>query len=166
MLGASPLQCGEKEARLTGREDAMTKSIAIAVVSCLAILVAADGNAFAQAGSTGGTIGKTDKSASGGDKETEPQRRSIRPSKARTKEASSCARLVGVWSWYTGGDVTFKSGGTFVQPEKSLTGTWTCKNDYVVMLWSHGYTDRVTLSRDGTHLEGTNGFNAVSGDRK
>jgi len=143
----------------------MTKSIAVAVVCCLAVLVAADGSAFAQAGSTGGTLGKTDKSASGGDKETEPQR-SIRPPKARTKEASSCAKITGVWSWFVNGDVTFKSDGSFVQPQPSLTGTWTCKNDYVVMFWSHGYTDRLTLSRDGTHLEGSNGFGGVSGDRK
>jgi hypothetical protein len=49
----------------------MTKSIAITVVCCLAILVAADGNAFAQAGSTGGTLGKTDKSVSGGEGQRE-----------------------------------------------------------------------------------------------
>jgi hypothetical protein len=45
----------------------MTKLIAIAVVCCLAALVAADGYAFAQTGSTGGTLGKTDKSVSGGE---------------------------------------------------------------------------------------------------
>jgi hypothetical protein len=43
----------------------MSKSIAIVVLSCLAILIAADGNALAQAGSTGGTLGKMDKSVSG-----------------------------------------------------------------------------------------------------
>jgi hypothetical protein len=41
--------------------------ISIAVVCCLAALVASDGFAFAQAGSAGGTLGKTDKSASGGE---------------------------------------------------------------------------------------------------
>jgi hypothetical protein len=44
----------------------MGKSIALAVVCGLAALIAANGIAFAQAGSTGGTLGKTDKSASGG----------------------------------------------------------------------------------------------------
>lgn len=145
----------------------MRKSVTLGIVGiiCLIALPATDRMALAQAGSTGGTIGKTDKSVSGGDKETEPQR-SIRSSKARTTEASSCAKLAGVWSWFTNGDVTFKTNGSFVQPQVSLSGNWTCKNDYVVMIWSHGYTDRLTLSRNGTHLEGTNGFNAVSGDRK
>jgi hypothetical protein len=50
---------------------------------------------------------------------------------------------------------TFKSNGSYTQPKSSLNGTWTCKNDYVVMLWSHGYIDRLTLSRDGTHLGST-----------
>jgi hypothetical protein len=128
----------------------------IVAISCLIALLATDRIAQGQAGSIGGTIGKTDKSVSGGDKETEPQR------------ASSCAKLIGVWSWFIGGDVTFKSDGSYVQPQSSLTGTWTCKSDYVLMLWSHGYTDRLTLSRDGTHLEGSNsnGFDGVSGDRK
>jgi hypothetical protein len=47
----------------------MGKSIAIAVVCSLAALVGVDQTAFAQAGSTGGTLGKTDKSVSGGDEQ-------------------------------------------------------------------------------------------------
>jgi hypothetical protein len=45
----------------------MRKSIAIAIICGLAMLVAADQTVFGQAGSTGGTIGKTDKSLSGGE---------------------------------------------------------------------------------------------------
>jgi hypothetical protein len=52
----------------------MSKSIAVAVVCGFAVLVAAQGTAFAQAGSTGGTIGKTDKSESGGEEKTEIKR--------------------------------------------------------------------------------------------
>jgi hypothetical protein len=52
---------------------AMSKSIGIAVACGLAALVGADQTAHAQAGSTGGTIGKTDKSVSGG--EERPQAR-------------------------------------------------------------------------------------------
>jgi hypothetical protein len=33
------------------------------------------------------------------------------------------------------------------------------------MVWSHGYTDRLTLSSDGSRLEGTNGFVRVWGNR-
>ena len=43
----------------------MTKSIVIAAVFALATFAPGDGIAFAQAGSIGGTIGKTDKSISG-----------------------------------------------------------------------------------------------------
>jgi hypothetical protein len=46
-----------------------------------------------------------------------------------------------------------------------FSAAWTCNNDVVVMHWSHGYTDRLRLSRDGTHLEGTNGSVTGSGDR-
>jgi hypothetical protein len=35
-----------------------------------------------------------------------------------------------------------------------------------VMHWSHGYTDRLMLLRDGTHLEGTHGTVIVTGDRR
>jgi hypothetical protein len=66
----------------------MIKSISIALLCCLAALVAADGLAFAQAGSTGGTIGKTDKSASGGG------------GISRRKNAvDSSSRLTGIWQW-------------------------------------------------------------------
>jgi hypothetical protein len=34
------------------------------------------------------------------------------------------------------------------------------------MHWNHGYTDRLSLSQDGTHLQGTNGFVTVSGSRR
>ena len=66
----------------------MSKSIAIAVACGLAALVVADGTAFAQAGSTGGTLGKTDKSASGGEEE--------RPKSGNRKAA---ATISGKWSW-------------------------------------------------------------------
>jgi hypothetical protein len=55
----------------------MTKSIAIAVVCCLATLVGVDQTALAQAGSTGGAIGKTDKAASGGEEPRTTARTSI-----------------------------------------------------------------------------------------
>ena len=59
--------------------------------------------AFAQAGSTGGTIGKTDKSASGG----EEQQQTRKPT-----TSSSCSGLSGSWVWYNGIDVTIRAEGT------------------------------------------------------
>ena len=55
-------------------------------------------------------------------------------------------------------DGTLSGGG--------LTGQWTCSGGRVIMVWSHGFTDRLTLSADGTHLAGTNGFTRVFGDRR
>jgi hypothetical protein len=66
----------------------MRKSIAILVVSWLAALFAADVTAFAQAGSTGGTLGKTDKSASGGE-----------GTSRRKNAVDSSASLTGNWQW-------------------------------------------------------------------
>ena len=47
-------------------------SLLIALVFGLTALIAADRAAYAQASSTGGTLGKTDKSASGGEDKSEP----------------------------------------------------------------------------------------------
>jgi hypothetical protein len=55
----------------------MTKLI-VAVVCSLAALFAADRIAFAQAGSIGGTVGKTDKSASGGEEPSSPARHRLK----------------------------------------------------------------------------------------
>jgi len=64
----------------------------------------------------------------------------------------------------SGHTTIIKADGT--ETAGPYTATWTCKNDDVVMNWSHGYTDRLRLLRDGTHLEGTNGTVIVSGDRR
>jgi len=65
----------------------MTKSIAIAVVCCFAALVGVDRTALAQAGSTGGTLGKTDKSASGG-RTSEPRQSSSKPEPAQARSGA------------------------------------------------------------------------------
>jgi hypothetical protein len=61
-------------------------------------------NAFAQAGSTGGTIGKQDKSISGGDETDRPRAAPLekRPA-ANTRETPSRASknsLIGRWQWH------------------------------------------------------------------
>lgn len=77
-----------------------------------------------------------------------------------------CARLPGLWAWFIGGDVTVNPNGTLRQAATGLTGTWTCSNGQVVMFWSHGWTDRLTLSPDGVSMKGTNGLVPVWGRRK
>ena len=93
------------------------------------------------------------------------QARSADRAVAAAPNTSPCGRIPGVWSWFIGGDVTFKPGGAAVQG--GLTATWTCSNGRVVMVWSHGFTDRLALSADGTHMSGTNNWGfGVSGTRK
>lgn len=140
--------------------------IALALVSGMLASFAVGTTAFAQAGSTGGIIGKTNKSQSGADETPSipPVPKSHKQASPRNIDTSSCSKMPGVWSWFQAGDVTVKPDGTMTQG--SASGTWSCKNDKVVMFWSAGWTDRLTLLRDGSHLEGTNGFITVTGDRR
>jgi hypothetical protein len=136
----------------------------VAVLACAALIMPA--SVFGQAGSTGGTIGKTDKSISGGEEQTEPRRG---PSESKSpprgdvaKEKptdSSCQKIVGRWAWHywTGTTETvFSRGGTGQNTPTGLTNTWTCADGIATIKWSHGYTDRATLSRDGSSLSITN----------
>lgn len=147
------------------RIKAAGRLAATGLLSAVLGLVAADTGAFAQPGSTGGTIGKTDKSESGGGRtppeEPQPRKQS---GATRSAPASSCSRMPGSWSWFNGVTVVIRPGGT--ASDGRHTATWSCANGSVVMRWSHGYTDRLSLSQDGTHLQGTNGFVTVSGSRR
>jgi hypothetical protein len=80
-----------------------------AAISMAAVAFAGDTNTrvgtpivFAQAGSTGGTIGKQGKSASG-DEETKKPRASggIDPSAGKSRRATGrpCDKIVGTWRW-------------------------------------------------------------------
>jgi hypothetical protein len=134
--------------------------------------------AIAQAGSTGGTIGKQNKSVSGADEPTtanrsKPAAKPRQPVSARTpapssrKTESPCGKVAGTWSWWVNGDVVVQPNGTAAQAASGLTGTWSCRDGEVAFIWSHGFTDRMRLSPDGTRLSGSNnlGF-GVSGVRK
>ena len=126
----------------------------------------------AQAGSTGGTIGKQRKSVSGGEEPAEPRRATPQPPRRGTPVARSprepkspaCGRAAGTWAWFNGRTVTIGANGS--ASSGSLTASWSCIGGQIVIVWSHGYTDRLTLSPDGNRLSGTNGIIAVSGKRK
>lgn len=117
-------------------------------------------SAFAQAGSTGGTIGKQDKSISGGAESDRP-RAAPQPNRsaAKTQETPSgrsCNRIVGTWSWYLGvSDVIFHKDGSALHPASGATGKWSCAGDTVNVVWNYQgtlRTDRMTLSRDGSSI--------------
>jgi hypothetical protein len=145
----------------------MTKSIAIAVVSCLAILVAADGNAFAQAGSTGGTLGKTDKSASGGEEQGKQTGERRRTGTERSK-VSSCHGIVGTWAFHTvtGIETVFRQDGSGSQTN-GATGTWSCTGATATAKWSNGAVDTISISVDGNSLAIHNNWgDRFTADRK
>ncbi len=80
---------------------------------------------------------------------------------------AQCERMVGVWSWFINGEVTFKPDHTLVQGR--LTGKWSCNpaNGKVRIDWSHGFRDDLQLSADGQTLSGVNQLrNSIGGRRK
>jgi hypothetical protein len=123
--------------------------------------------ALAQGGSAGGSIGKQGKSASGANEEPAP---APPPSRSKLRRSSSeadssCRGMSGKWSWSTGGETVIRSSGTLSKGE--LTGKWTCKSGDVLILWSHGYTDRLVLSANEGRMAGKNQLGLpISGRRK
>src|SRR5215472_9713357 len=108
----------------------MSKSIVIAAALCsMVALVAADRSAFAQAGSTGGTLGKTDKSASGG--EDQPQARQKpngRPRHSAIGETAAPVSISGKWTWTQKCDDGSEWVGVFEfseSPDGEVSGTST-----------------------------------------
>jgi len=131
------------------------------IAASLGIALSAAGSScvFAQAGSTGGTLGNTDKSISG-ERETPAPSQGVKRKANPVATENGCREIVGLWtfrvpplSW----EVAVKSNGTATHSiDGGVTGTWTCHGDSVVFVWANGrYLDHVTLlSRDA--LEGTN----------
>jgi len=113
-------------------------------------------SALAQAGSTGGTIGKQDKSISGG-VDAETPRAAPDPKRPATKARDtspdhSCNRVVGNWTWYLGlTETVFNQDGS-ARNSGGATGTWTCTGATVTATWNIGSTDRGTISHDGNSL--------------
>lgn len=66
----------------------------------------------------------------------------------------ACSRVPGMWLWFTGFDVRFKEDGS--ASSARFNATWTCRDQNVVVQWSHGFTDRLTISPDGTRMSGRN----------
>jgi hypothetical protein len=143
--------------------------------SLLAVLIFLAGSSLAlgQAGSTGGSIGKTDKSVSGEtapEKQTQPKSRSKGQrtnEKANSNSAASsstkspsgatpCERLLGSWTFSNGIGVVFKAdGGTVATNDDE--GKWTCDSGMVTAQWSK-WTDHYVISSDGAHISGTSGL--------
>jgi hypothetical protein len=94
---------------------------AVIVICSLAVLAGTGQTALAQAGSTGGTIGKTDKSISGTD-EGESRQSSPGPGRRTatqrvTRSHDAAVNLTGTWSANDGGTYTIRQSGSKVSWE-------------------------------------------------
>ena len=79
----------------------MRKSVTLGIVgiSCLIVLLSTNRIALGQAGSTGGTIGKSDKSASGGEEVTPSRQRAHLRTNVSPSQGTSRASIGGKWIW-------------------------------------------------------------------
>jgi hypothetical protein len=151
----------------------MTKSAAIAAICCFVTLVATDKIAFAQAGSTGGTLGKTDKSVSGGEEniETNQKRKAFGRTQAtreRKTGGGSCLKIVGTWTWhYIFDSETVLSEGGVGRNNTGPKGVWTCSAGIATATWDNGFVDTITISGDGkTLFIKNNAGKSFTADRK
>src|ERR1700683_1784986 len=104
----------------------------LAIAPPIFFFVHANPPALAQAGSTGGTVGKQDKSASGGEELAAPKSLAHKSASAPAEcnpKASGCGSVAAANKW-PGGKEVVKAVGT---PTLSLrfNGMWTCANGQV-----------------------------------
>jgi hypothetical protein len=157
-------------------------------LTCAAIMLAVvvlsvpfGGAAFAQAGSTGGTLGNTDKSISGDREEprqqTEPRgqapkREPRKPAIASRSDETKgvCGKFVGNWTWnhVVPLTVVFSANGT-AEASNGAHGTWVCHAGIMDVTFSDGGPYQLAISSDGSSFHTTRpgplGL-PVSGERK
>ena len=108
-----------------------------------------------QPGSTGGSIGKIDKSVSGGEEANQPR---VAPHPKRetgaqqTSSGQSCNGLVGTWSWYRGvTEMTFLKAGT-MRNSSGAAGTWICTGGRSARSGDFISKEQYTVSQDGKSM--------------
>ena len=152
----------------------MRKSItisAIVPICSMAVLLSSATSSLAQAGSTGGTLGQTGKSASGDDSSGQDRSTGRRGAATRhaghKQEGNECDRVVGVWQWKWLNEtsvVTLNANGTGTSAHGAKS-TWTCIDRTAVIRWPLT-KDTMVLSSDGKTLTGSNNIGwAVTGSR-
>jgi hypothetical protein len=124
------------------------------IAAFAAIVAVAPALAFAQ-GSTGGTLGKTDQSLSGG----QPKPGAVEPKKTKgaapEAQKAGCARAAGTWLWSNGISVAVSANGTAsaTNGDKAILA---CTGGVFTFKWqSFGVETRMTLSADGKRLSGS-----------
>jgi hypothetical protein len=90
-----------------------------------------------------------------------------------SEAADLCQRVLGEWTWFIGGKVTFSPHAQArwtpsVASIPPASGTWSCdpRSGTYTVTWQNGFVDTLNLSDDGTQLSGTSSTGAaVSGRR-
>jgi hypothetical protein len=126
------------------------RPVGIAILLAWLAVCANGSSALAQAGSTGGSIGKTGKSATGEDeaKHSQPARSAVRHREA--VRVSTCSKLIGVWKGALGGDITYKPGGAVLGTIPVNEGTWSCGSTGITVTWTKiRSVDHCTISSSG-----------------
>lgn len=147
------------------KEVDMRKSITICAITGICTMVAllsTDTASFAQAGSTGGTIGKTGKSASGGE-EPEGDKKADRGGVATKQAGNGCSRVAGRWQWKwlnNTDSVTLHANGTGTG-RNGMPSTWTCTGRTVIIDWKSS-TNTLVISSNGNKLIGTSSFGGIA----
>jgi hypothetical protein len=145
-------QCADRwrTARMTAMHRMASLIFALNVLSASVAAIAQ-----VQPGSTGGNIGRQDKSVSGGGTpEKSPPAHHPVATKSVAK-SSSCGRIAGTWKWDRGAIVIIRPNGSASQSD--FSGAWTCKEQSQYdLVWTTGYTDHLTLSSDGSHMDAVN----------
>jgi hypothetical protein len=74
----------------------------------------------------------------------------------KTEIEKPCPNISGSWHWFTGDTVAINSNGTTQPSLIGIHAKWSCSTGVYTFIWSHGYTDRLTLSEGGKRLSGKN----------
>jgi hypothetical protein len=113
---------------------------------------------IAQAGSTGGSIGKQGKSVSGGEEAPERKARTHEAAKPVGKPSAgisqaSCNLAVGTWFWVTQ-EVTLQANG--IADSRGGQGKWSCASGRVTVVWDSSSfgPERFTIAADGQTMTG------------
>ena len=122
----------------------------LAIATTIVFFAQINSPAMAQAGSTGGTIGKQDKTLSGSEEQAEPKskpRKSVSRVVANKPKSSSCGGAAGTYKWYMGTTTIIRANGTATNLANS--GNWTCANGRITIAWVSGHVDHLTPAPGG-----------------
>jgi hypothetical protein len=162
---------------MRGINMGMRISITIAALSFSIMMFADESSSFSQAGSSGGTIGQQNKSASGSEESphrSKPVQKAVPHAESRRPKIASSGSITGRWHWdATCTKANFTGLITFVQTGDTFTGEYGHTNFWDSGTISNGRvsggnvtfdrefngTDHIALHVSGSAMQGTHDFN-------